>query len=375
MHLKGSSGNGWRHNDISYKMMRRSFSDQYNLIVIGVNYMGTDVYVNDNQYVTEQITHMFQSNQTMQALSTLADPELTNQSKVCLDRRHWNFASNAQAAEELKKERADIFWDYGYLQAIDVLSTLHYLKNLLDEQKLTVNFSHVNLVGESAGSQVGAMCMKLAPLSFSSFLDISGAQMGLGQEDILHSLLTDPYGTFGDKNPRGIQQTLSNGCILSYPQKNPLGFKGEQGHSKALLKDELTIRDVGALDEAVKWEIDRVHVRSLHAINDHLIPATDKEKLINRYRTKGANAEIALITQENVDGSLFKDTSHDCVKDRKLVYSSFGEQLWTRPGSKDWKSDIGTDHTYHFPSENGAWTMRFLPEPSLSFSSSEDHEK
>ncbi len=250
---------------------------------------------------------------------------------------------------------------------MDVICTLHWLKKELEGRKQEINFSHINLIGESAGSQVGAMCLKLAPYTFSSFLDVSGVFLAEGQRKILSSLLTDPYVCFGDKHVRGTSQKLKNGCILNYSPKNPMGFEGGKGHSGAPLEDEVSIRDVGKLEESILWKRERVQIRSLHAIGDTLVPAVDKEKMMEGYRKKGADAQLSLITEDHVDGKLFIDTSHNCAGDRKCVYSSFGEPLWQRSISKKWGSDIGSDNAYSFPTESGVWTMCFSPEPTLTF--------
>ncbi|MCK6439911.1 MAG: alpha/beta hydrolase, partial [Planctomycetes bacterium] len=307
-------GLGGRHNDISYKKLRRDFADRFNLVVIGVNYLGTDVQVRDQAYIYEKNRAIVQENK---AEILALDEQLTKPAVVTLDPEHYFYAPNPIGERELAKPLADDFWDYGCLQAMDVLTALHWVHQKLGvHQKLafegaTFNQARTHLIAQSAGSQTAVMCLKFAPKTFSSLIDVGGIYFGQHNSHALHALLTDSTGRIHKDHLQNTATTVSPRLRIIVSQRNPVGHSTTTSRTGAALGDELAIRDVFRADHFRHWQDKRVQILSLYGCDDHFISSDIREAVQSFWRARGANTQSRIIVEADVDGVVIEDTFHE----------------------------------------------------------------
>ncbi|MCK6439941.1 MAG: DUF2920 family protein [Planctomycetes bacterium] len=355
-------GLGGRHNDISYKILRRDFADKFNLIVIGVNYLGTDTYIRDLQWMQQWMNECCDNNSDfiMEAHARSGGAEVVDTSRL-------HYFANAAAKTEAEKSLADDFWDYGCLQAMDALAALHSVHRRLREKNAPFNPARNHIIAQSAGSQTALMCIKLAPRSFASIVDIGGIYVTADNREALRAVLTDPFGRIHEHHYMNATMAFDSGPRVTLYQRNPVGFSSGVSRSGATLDDELDIRDVSRPDHLGNWQPGRLCVFSTHGLHDELVSQAFKERAHAHYRHLGARSEFRTIGPADVDGNVIVSTYHEFAKNLQGACEQFASEHLLYAPPRELGTDIASDHTYAFPSTTGTWQMTFSPEPKLKF--------
>jgi predicted esterase len=312
-------GLGGRHNDISYKAMRRAFSSAHNLICVGVNYIGTDAYWRDEAHVLTEAARarMALENDSELATAMLAALESRAAGKVEADPERLFVTMNPHSALECAKPLADDFWDYGCLQAMDVLAALGWLRRRLRESGAAIDWRAVHLVSQSAGAPVALMLMKFAPQTFASWLDVAGYSFDDGDD-------------------------AATGHLHSV---------GERGAPSSNQKPLRTV------------------IRSLHGEDDTIMPLDRKESLLRLFVQAGADAALKPVRAADVDGTCFVSAAHEITTNLQAVCARFGPKLWASrlPAGAAHEAATAKPSENRFWSRNGWWVVRHAETPVLRF--------
>jgi len=364
--LHGLAG---RHNDISYKRMRRDLSSAHNLLVVGVNYLGTDVYVNDYEHMSGCFKrHAVAIGEHLQDATA---PGYDGMVRLILNpSKYWT--TPCKAAEiEVEQGLANDFWDYGAIQALDVLSALTWLQGECARLGVAPDWRRLHLTSQSAGCQVAAMLFKFIPNGIASHLQIGGVWLGAKERETLVDMLLNPYGRLGDAHLREVSGKIAEKVLGIAAQRAPVGFTEGPSRSRATrehpdILDEICLRDV---DEPEHWPGGKVpgKVSVVHGSRDQFVTPQNLLACLSA-RFSQAHLDVKLVEQPDIDGTMFVSCDHEVTKNMPSVVEKFGPALWAK-SRLEAPLRLAGDVTRRYQSFNGEWVLKLGEAPELWFES------
>ena len=228
-------------------------------------------------------------------------------------------------------------YDYGYFQALDALRALYYVFNGLDKLERPFHRGRIFATGGSGGGNIALMANKLAPRTFACVVDMCG--MAKLSNDIAFGM------------PGG---TRLNACYSRDPES-----------PRYLSSDAQALRYVGDPDHLRKMKqlgnVGKVIV--IHGSEDDLVPPQDSREMVENMRDAEFDAELHLITQEHVDGSVIQSTGH-ILGDWTAIVFRFADQYLlpnsptalTRAGVSDLEC---SDEEVRYRTQNGTYVISY----------------
>lgn len=266
------AGFGGHANSNVYKKMRSNFADKYNLITVQCDYFGwefmqgfTNISLNiskaelEKYFIPEEINYIYK------------DADISN--------RFIEVASkyNIQlTGKEVLKESLDNYNDMGLIQAIDNISAVTGVIEIIKDNGLEFNQDKVIVYGVSQGAYLSYLCNAFAPNLFSLLIDNS-------------SWLFPAY-------------LKANRMLYGMYGKAQLAIEFDY-LAKRLDYDE-EILNLLALYKKFDNKCDII---CYHGISDDLISHNDKFKL--KEVIKG-NFIYNIIDESKIDNKIFKSTEH-----------------------------------------------------------------
>lgn len=283
-----------------YIRLRRALADIYDLVVIGVEVMGTRCKSN-----RKLIPHLTDRD-------TLYDKIFARGRKIPLHQNGTlNFnevysilggedlSNEIEYTEKMLQQTSQDYLDYGVIQAIDLLTGIHAIREALPQ----LNSKRMHLIGSSLGAYLSHQVLRLAPNSFASLLDISGKPF-----------LDEGYLINGHRrksliDTRNTRVTLVNDNI--YSDHFPLSL------SSIVLRNQLR-----------GWDHEcKARVRMITGIDDELVPISHKKTQLAGLLQTGANAELLVITDKEVDGKVIKHAGHSLGAEFYQLIRHYGDGL------------------------------------------------
>ena len=179
-------------------------------------------------------------------------------------------------------------------ESFGTLGALDHLQVYADMVRREIPFdrNRVMAFGTSHGAYLAMMLLKFAPHTFSAVIENSCWVHAIETE---MNNLWQPYRHHFD----------AGGVRVYYSNFSP--WTREDSSDPHFLKPEhLEIRD---LRKDHYQGASGVSVISYHGVDDQMIPAQEKQTLWNVLRNK-VNLRATMVTQDDVDGRLFKNTRH-----------------------------------------------------------------
>lgn len=189
-------------------------------------------------------------------------------------------------------------YDFGYLQGLDALRALWFVRSSLQEQNIGYNDRRIYSTGGSGGGNVTLMANKLAPRTFASVIDMCG--MKKLSDDIAFNL---PGGS--DLNARWSQDS-SNPFYLSIDAQE-LRFVGNPDH----------IREMKRLGNESQIVV-------IHGIDDKTCPFADAQEMVALMKAGGLKVEPVFVDQARIDGETYKSTGHALGDRTRIVLERAG---------------------------------------------------
>lgn len=261
-----------------YQKMREQFADIYNMVTIQCEYFGS--------------AHMQSADQI----------NITNQQALrsILSEAEWNriqqnpgiFTQLIASKEVTFPVKADLnetvedFNDMGYMQAIDIITAFETVKLLLDDNNLEYDSNRVIGYGHSHGAYLVHLCKILSPQTFSFIVDNSAW---------LEPLYINRY--------RVLYTGIGKGTLAIHFDY----------FAKTVLKGSSLLNLAGLY----KTFQNQAKIISFMGSDDTLVKAEEKEKFINDV----PNAQFILVTQDDVDMTKYKSTSHGLDADFLQLFS------------------------------------------------------
>ncbi len=227
-------------------------------------------------------------------------------------------------------------YDYGYLQALDVLRALHFVMSELKARNIPFDASRVFSTGGSGGGNVSLMANKLAPRTFAGIIDLCGMPK---LTDIVAYNLPGSTGL----DARYSQDAKSPNYLD--PDSQEIRFAGHPEHLRLM-------KNWGASGKVIV----------VHGVDDKLF-LNEVRELVDNMKSAGLDVEPHFITKEHVDGKIFTTTGH-ALGNRTLIVQHVadkyllpdGKEALRRTGPTDFDR---RDQTVRYPTKNGAWVISY----------------
>ena len=207
-------------------------------------------------------------------------------------------------------------YDCGYLQSLDALRALWFVRSRLQEQRIPFASGRLFATGGSGGGNVALMANKLAPRTFACIVDVCG--MKKLSADIAFHL---PGGS--DLDARWSRHPDSPSYLTADEQD--LRFVGHPDHLQ-------TMKRLGTSSRII----------IVHGADDATCPFADAEELVANLQAAGMVVEPHFITKRDVDGRVFTSSGHALGNRTEIVFrvaekylTAAGSESLTRPGPTD----------------------------------------
>jgi predicted peptidase len=227
-------------------------------------------------------------------------------------------------------------YDHGYLQSLDALRALWFVREGLKSQGKTFRDDRLFCTGGSGGGNVTLMANKLAPRTFACVIDMCG--MKKLSDDIAFHL---PGGT--DLNARWSRDPRSKNFLSIDEQE--LRFVGHPQHLAAM-------KQLGATSKIVV----------VHGVDDATCPYADAVEMVELMRHAGLDVEPKFVTKADLDGKVFTSTGHSLGNRTQIVLTVAGRYL--APDGKDSRrrtgpTDFDRRESLRYRTTNGQFVIAY----------------
>jgi predicted peptidase len=227
-------------------------------------------------------------------------------------------------------------YDFGYLQALDALRSLWYVRQQLLDLNIPFDDGRIYCTGGSGGGNVTLMANKLAPRTFACVIDLCG------------------------------MKKLSDDVAFDLPGGSPLNarWSPDLSHPGYLSIDDKEIRFVGhSLHlQQMKQLNCTAKVVMVHGADDAVCPTADAVELVQLMSAAGLDIEAHLITSADVDGTIFTSAGHSLGDRTQIVLKIAGRylaadspELLRRSGP----SDFERKESVHYQTPGGQFIISF----------------
>ncbi|MBS0265827.1 MAG: prolyl oligopeptidase family serine peptidase [Planctomycetes bacterium] len=192
-------------------------------------------------------------------------------------------------------------YDFGYLQGLDALRALWWLRQQLLDLQIRFDDGRIYATGGSGGGNVTLMANKLAPRTFTCVIDMCG--MKKLSDDIAFNL---PGGS--DLNAR---------------------WSRDPQHPYHLSRGQQELRFVGCAEHL--WTMQRLKTAAkiviVHGVEDVVCPFADAEELVRRMQAWHLAVEPKFVTQADLDGQVFASAGHSLGDRTQIVFRTADRYL------------------------------------------------
>ncbi len=227
-------------------------------------------------------------------------------------------------------------YDFGYLQALDALRALWFVRDGLKSQGKTFRDDRLYCTGGSGGGNVTLMANKLAPRTFACVVDLCG--MKKLSDDIAFNL---PGGS--GLNARWSRDAQSKSYLSIDEQE--LRFVGHPGHLAAM-------KQLGATSKIVV----------VHGTDDATCPYADAVEMVESMRQAGLDVEPKFVTKADLDGAVFTSTGHALGNRTQIVLTVAGKHLapnWENARRRSGPSDFERHESIRYRTTNGEFIISY----------------
>jgi hypothetical protein len=281
------SGFGANANSKVYKKMRSTFADLYNLVTVQCDYFGHE-FMQDSNVITINI-----SREILSGVLNTAEVEQIyrngfNQHLFVEKGSRYEWGINAK---ETLRESIENFNDMGIMQAIDNITAVNYVINILKDNNSIFNTKKIILFGQSHGAYLSYLCNALVPNFFSLLIDNSAW--------LFPSYLT---------SSRFVFTKVGRMTILS--------------EFKYFVSNLEYDEELYSLKTLYKKFYNQCNIECFHGTSDSLINYMEKQDFCIELE----NCTFHQISAEKVDGMVFKSTNHGLDADFLKLFAKVMNQ-------------------------------------------------
>lgn len=167
-----SPGFGGSAQSNVYKKMRRVFADEFNLLTIQCDYFGYEFMQGSNSVQLnvsyEELAKIFNTEELKEVYGT---NQILNGNKFLKIASRYPIQLHVK---ENLQESIEYFNDMGFMQALDIITAIFAVMEILKDNQLSWNTNKIIHYGHSHGAYLGHLCNALAPSLFTLLIDNSG---------------------------------------------------------------------------------------------------------------------------------------------------------------------------------------------------------
>ena len=204
-------------------------------------------------------------------------------------------------------------YDCGYLQAVDALRSLAYIRNGLIAAGHPYDDGRIYCTGGSGGGNVTLMANKLAPHTFACVIDMCG--MKKLSDDIAFNL---PGGS--GLNARWSRDSLGTHFLSTDEQE--LRFVGNPRHLAAM-----------------KLRNHQAKIVVVHGVNDSTCPFPDAQEMVRNMKAADLDIVAYFIDECDLNTTAFTSLGHGLGNRTEIVFQVAGKYLF--PDGADAKRRVG----------------------------------
>ena len=262
-----NAGYGGEANSNVFKKMRDTFADKYNYITVQCNYFGWEYMQTPN---VKDISISYN-----ELRSVLSDDQV----ELVLDDYDKNkYLLEGKSIEHNVElgESADSFNDMGPLQAIDSLTAIKVVADILEQNNIIINKKRIHAYGFSHGAYINYLCNAFMPGVFSGIIDNSAYVV-----------------------PKYLNYKREVKCYI-----DKLFFY--KSFFRYLLFDIVFDKELYDLTEVYNEICNKAKVISFHGMKDDMTSCEEKKHFLELTK----KYEMIVIDEDKVDGDIFKSCTH-----------------------------------------------------------------
>ena len=227
-------------------------------------------------------------------------------------------------------------YDCGYLQGLDALRALAYVRTGLKQSGHAWDDGRIFCTGGSGGGNVTLMANKLAPRTFACVIDMCG--MKKLSDDIAFNL---PGGS--GLNARWSRDPQSLNYLSADEQS--IRFVGNSAHLSVMK----SLQTVGK-------------IIVVHGRDDTTCPFPDARELVANLDAAKLDVESHFIGKEDLDGKVFTSSGHPLGNRTEIVLQVAGEYLKTDGSNaihRTGPTDFDRREDIEYPTTNGRFVISY----------------
>lgn len=227
-------------------------------------------------------------------------------------------------------------YDFGYLQALDALRALAFVRDGLKLREIAYDDSRLFCTGGSGGGNVTQMANKLAPRTFACVIDMCG--MKKLSDDIAFNR---PGGS--GLNARWSQDVNSRNFLSSDEQE--IRFVGNPQHLATMKSLEPTSKII-----------------VVHGVDDTTCPFTDAQEMVANMQAAKLDVEPHFIAKDDLDGAVFTSSGHALGNRTEIVFRVAEKYLaadTTHSLRRNGPSDFDRREDVRYETSNGAFVISY----------------
>ncbi len=312
---------GYAENPYFVKL-REVWSNKYNVVTIGVNYLGTKYRKKDDMNLIWPENTVNKMKSLLQ--KTLPPSEWTQlfaQEGLTPEYLLLNYFSGQDIASEIQatnvsevdKYSLSDYCDFGYIQTMDCLYALKFTIDLYQNNTPSLNQKRIYTFGSSLGGYLAQMCAKFAPNTFCLVADNSGFAH-IPPEEIFPKEFNAYQRLVIDNNSYNITIGAFSESFYSNNSTDEFFFSGDMFRIRSLDDPE----HIGTFKELTTTKI-----IMFHSQNDSLLNVSDKEHLHQSYINNGIDSQLFVFEKEDIDGKIIKSDRHAMDADLKRLFEKY----------------------------------------------------
>lgn len=227
-------------------------------------------------------------------------------------------------------------YDFGYLQALDALRALWFVKDGLQQREIAFADDRCFCTGGSGGGNVTLMANKLAPRTFACVIDMCG------MKKLSHDIAFAEAGG-SDLDARWRRDPASANYLSSDAQE--LRFVGHPLH----------LAEMNRLGATAK-------ILVVHGVKDTTCPYEDAQEMVSLMQSEHVDVEPHLVTEDMLDGTVFKSAGHSLGDRTQIVLKLAGARLksgGTESLRRTGPSDFDRRESVRYATGNGAFVISY----------------
>lgn len=224
-------------------------------------------------------------------------------------------------------------YDCGYLQALDALRSLWWLRDRLIGARLPFDDGRIYTTGGSGGGNVSLMANKLAPRTFTCVIDMCGLKKL--SDDIAFNL---PGGT--ELNARWSRDP-ANPYYLS-PGNQQIRFIGCPEHLWMMKRLGSTAR-----------------IFVVHGVEDIVCPFADAKEMVKFMQGHRLDVVPRFISANDLDGTVFKSAGHPLGNRTEIVFKVANDSLEGKDFRRAGRTDFDRREEIRYRTSDGEFLISY----------------